>query len=346
MPEADERWPSGSRSTCRRPATGLLQGGAGARLGHEEPPRRHLPARRPHRDAGDRPRLLPGPDHRARAHRPVDRAAAAATRRAVLHARHPAFDRSRPTSHEADRSCARAAGRASSRSSPTSRSRWTSRTPCGSNAAGVGIQVFIGGEHETQSVHNMTRLVDHGLRARHPGDGRHRRRQGHGARRPVLPPRCRGSAPSSARSFVKTYYVDEDFETVTASCPVPIVMAGGKKLPELDALTMAYNAVQQGAAGVDMGRNIFQSDAPEAMMQAVRPWCTRTRSPDEAYELYEAASSRAQRDRRVARCAPRRRSVGGRLRRRPRRLGGRSGRSRPASRASCTRRRGRRATRR
>ena len=79
---------------------------------------------------------------------------------------------------------------------------------------------------------------------------------------------CRIIAELGAQ-YVKTYYVEEGFETVTASCPVPIVMAGGKKLPELDALTMAYNAVQQGAAGVDMGRNIFQSDAPKAMIAAV-----------------------------------------------------------------------------
>src|SRR5262249_58829226 len=67
---------------------------------------------------------------------------------------------------------------------------------------------------------------------------------------------------------VKTYYCAEGFEQVTAGCPVPIVMAGGKKLPELDALEMAYRAVQEGAAGVDMGRNIFQSEAPAAMVQA------------------------------------------------------------------------------
>ena len=65
---------------------------------------------------------------------------------------------------------------------------------------------------------------------------------------------------------MKTYYCDEGFEKVTAGCPVPIVMAGGKKLPELDALTMAYRAIDDGAAGVDMGRNIFQSDAPSAML--------------------------------------------------------------------------------
>ena len=70
--------------------------------------------------------------------------------------------------------------------------------------------------------------------------------------------------------YIKTYYVEKDFETVTASCPVPIVIAGGKKIPELDALKMAYNAIQQGAAGVDMGRNIFQSNAPVAMIKAVR----------------------------------------------------------------------------
>lgn len=79
---------------------------------------------------------------------------------------------------------------------------------------------------------------------------------------------CRICAELGAQ-FVKTYYVDEGFETVTASCPVPVVMAGGKKLRELNALTMAYRAVQEGAAGVDMGRNIFQSDAPMAMLQAV-----------------------------------------------------------------------------
>ncbi len=69
--------------------------------------------------------------------------------------------------------------------------------------------------------------------------------------------------------YVKTYYVERTSRPSPPSCPVPIVMAGGKKLPELDALTMAYNAVQQGAAGVDMGRNIFQSDAPKAMIAAV-----------------------------------------------------------------------------
>ena len=86
--------------------------------------------------------------------------------------------------------------------------------------------------------------------------------------------------------YIKTYYVEDGFETVTASCPVPIVMAGGKKLPELDALTMAYRAVQEGASGVDMGRNIFQSDSPVAMIQAVKAVVHDNETPEKAFDLY------------------------------------------------------------
>src|SRR5436190_1716409 len=133
------------------------------------------------------------------------------------------------------------------------------------NAAGVGIQVFIGGEHETRSIHNMTRLVDAGLRVGMPVMGVTAVGKNMVRDAKYFRLACRMIAELGAQ-YVKTYYVDDGFETVTASCPVPIVMAGGKKLPELEALTMAYNAVQQGAAGVDMGRNIFQSDAPRALI--------------------------------------------------------------------------------
>ena len=77
-----------------------------------------------------------------------------------------------------------------------------------------------------------------------------------------------------------------DAVTITASCPVPIVMAGGKKLAELDALTMAYNAVQQGVAGVDMGRNIFQSEAPKAMIAAINAVVHKKLKPKEAHDLF------------------------------------------------------------
>lgn len=86
--------------------------------------------------------------------------------------------------------------------------------------------------------------------------------------------------------IVKTYYCDK-FEQVTAACPVPIVIAGGKKLPELEALELAYKAIDQGAAGVDMGRNVFQSDAPAAMIQAVSGVVHNGLKPTEALELYQ-----------------------------------------------------------
>ena len=102
---------------------------------------------------------------------------------------------------------------------------------------------------------------------------------------------CRIIAELGAQ-YVKTYYVAEGFETVTASCPVPIVMAGGKKLPELEALTMAYNAVQQGAAGVDMGRNIFQSDAPKAMIAAVHAVVHQSMKPKDGLDLYNSLKAK------------------------------------------------------
>jgi putative autoinducer-2 (AI-2) aldolase len=154
------------------------------------------------------------------------------------------------------------------------------------NAAGVGVQIYIGSDYETQTIHNMTRLVDAGLRYGIPvmgitAVGKDMKRDAQYFRLA-----CRIIAELGAQ-YVKTYYVEDGFETVTASCPVPIVMAGGKKLPELDALTMAYNAVSQGAAGVDMGRNIFQSDAPKAMIAAVNAVVHQNAKPKDALEIYK-----------------------------------------------------------
>jgi putative autoinducer-2 (AI-2) aldolase len=102
---------------------------------------------------------------------------------------------------------------------------------------------------------------------------------------------CRMIAELGAQ-YVKTYYVEDGFETVTSSCPVPIVMAGGKKLPEFEALTMAYNAVQQGASGVDMGRNIFQSDAPKAMIAAVAAVVHKSMKPKDAFDMFNSMKSK------------------------------------------------------
>jgi len=153
------------------------------------------------------------------------------------------------------------------------------------NVSAMAVQVFIGGEFETQSVHNMTQLVDIGLRYGIPTMGVTAVGKNLARDARYLGLATRICAELGAQ-VVKTYYCDQGFETVTAGCPVPIVMAGGKKLPELDALTMAYNAVRQGAAGVDMGRNIFQSEAPAAMIQAVHKVVHELMNPKQAYDYY------------------------------------------------------------
>jgi len=154
------------------------------------------------------------------------------------------------------------------------------------NVAAITLQVFIGGEFETRSIHNMTKLVDMGLRYGIPtmavtAVGKDMVRDAKYFRLA-----CRICAELGAQ-FVKTYYIPDDFETITASCPVPIVMAGGKKLPELDALTMAYNAIQGGAAGVDMGRNIFQSEDPMGMMLAINKVVHENMKPQDAFKFWQ-----------------------------------------------------------
>jgi len=156
----------------------------------------------------------------------------------------------------------------------------------------LAVQVYIGGEFETQSVHNMTRLVDLGNRYGIPvlgvtAVGKNLVRDAR-----YLGLACRICAELGAH-VVKTYYCPEGFETVTASCPVPIIMAGGKKLPELDALTMAHRAVSEGAAGVDMGRNIFQSEHPIAMLKAVGRVVHDRLAPAAGYEIFREERARA-----------------------------------------------------
>jgi len=161
------------------------------------------------------------------------------------------------------------------------------------NVCAMAVQVFIGGEFERQSILNMNTMVNLGTRYGIPtlavtAVGKDMARD---ARYFRLATRI---CAELGAHYVKTYYVERGFDTVCAACPVPIVMAGGKKIPELDALTMAHRAVQEGAAGVDMGRNIFQSDAPVAMIQAVRAVVHEHQSPAKAYKLYQSLKKQAE----------------------------------------------------
>lgn len=154
------------------------------------------------------------------------------------------------------------------------------------NVSAVAISIYVGAEYQKQTLVNLSRLVDKGERYGIPvlavtAVGKDMARDAR-----YLSLACRIAAELGAH-FVKTYYC-ENFERVVNTCPVPIVMAGGKKLPEAEALELTHSAISRGAAGVDMGRNIFQSDNPIAMIQAVRAVVHEDLSPKKAYDLYQS----------------------------------------------------------
>ncbi len=154
------------------------------------------------------------------------------------------------------------------------------------NASGVAYSVYIGSKYEKQGLQNLTKLIDQGEQYGIPvlavtAVGKE---MGRDAR--YLGLCCRIVAELGA-SWVKTYYVEEGFEKIVEQTPVPIVIAGGKKIPEKDALKLAHDAITAGAVGVDMGRNIVQADNPIAMIKAVRAVVHKKATVDEAYQLYE-----------------------------------------------------------
>ncbi len=136
------------------------------------------------------------------------------------------------------------------------------------NASCVTMSIFVGSPHEKATLTNLGKLCDEGQRYGMPvlavtAVGKEMVRDAR-----YLGLACRIAAELGA-NFVKTYYCD-DFERVVNGCPVPVVIAGGKKIEEREALRLAFRAVSSGASGVDMGRNVFQSTWPVEMIRAVR----------------------------------------------------------------------------
>ncbi len=153
------------------------------------------------------------------------------------------------------------------------------------NASLLAVMVAVGDQYEATTIRNLTRTVDLGSRFGIPTLGVTAVGKDMARDARYLSLASRVCAENGAH-VVKTYFC-ENFEHVANTCPVPIVLAGGKKLPEKEALAMAYQAVDQGAAGVDMGRNIFQADDPIAMIQAVRAVIHDGETPEKAFELYQ-----------------------------------------------------------
>ena len=152
------------------------------------------------------------------------------------------------------------------------------------NASCLAIQTFIGSAGQTSSIKNLCNTIDEGNRFGIPtlgvvAVGKQMERT---TKFFLLATRM---LAEFGAHIIKTYYC-EDFEKVVAACPVPIVIAGGKKLPEKEALDMACNAIKSGARGVDMGRNIFQSECPQGMAKAISKIVHEGLSAKKAHEFY------------------------------------------------------------
>ena len=157
------------------------------------------------------------------------------------------------------------------------------------DADGVAVQTFIGAAGESRSMELLCRTADAGARYGIPTLGVVAVGKQMERTEKFFLLATRVLAENGA-NIVKSYYCD-GFERVAAACPVPIVIAGGKKLPELEALEMAYRAIQEGAHGVDMGRNIFQSDCPAGMAQAIGKVVHEGYTPKQAFEVYETVKN-------------------------------------------------------
>ena len=153
------------------------------------------------------------------------------------------------------------------------------------NVSAMAVMLAIGDEaHEAKTVANLYKAVDKASRYNIPvmGVTAVGKQMARDARYFGLASRI---CAENGANIVKTYYC-EGFEKVAAACPVPVVIAGGKKLPEKEALELCYNAINDGAVGVDMGRNVFQSTSPVAMIQAVHAVVHQGITPDQGYELF------------------------------------------------------------
>lgn len=155
------------------------------------------------------------------------------------------------------------------------------------NVSAVALSIFVGTPYEKQTLMNLSELVSEGEELGIPvlavtAVGKELKKRD--AR--YLGLACRIASELGAH-FVKTYYCD-GFEKVVESCPVPIVIAGGPKLEtEMDAFKMTYDAIQAGAVGVDMGRNIWQHDYPIPMIKAVKSVVHKKHTPKEAHEVFK-----------------------------------------------------------
>jgi len=156
------------------------------------------------------------------------------------------------------------------------------------NASAVSMSVFVGTENENKSLTNLAKLVDECEEYGIPvmavtSVGRELDKRE--ARYLALVARI--SAEIGAR-VVKTYYCKENFEKVVEGCPVPVVIAGGPKTETIrEVFDFVYDGVQKGAIGVNLGRNVWQTENPVATIRGIRAIVHDGYTAKEADDLFE-----------------------------------------------------------
>jgi putative autoinducer-2 (AI-2) aldolase len=152
------------------------------------------------------------------------------------------------------------------------------------NASALGVTVVLGDKYEAKTIRNLVFAADNGYKYDIPVIGiTSISRQNSDAGYYAMVARV---CAENGANIVKTYYTEKNFREVVNKCPVPVIVAGGRKMQEQKALEFCYRAIHEGAAGIDVGRNVFQSSSPIAMIKAISAIVHDNLLPEDAYQLY------------------------------------------------------------
>lgn len=157
------------------------------------------------------------------------------------------------------------------------------------NASALGVTVALGDKYEAKMIGNLVNAVDAGYRYDIPVVAiTSVSKQARDASYYAMVARV---CAENGANIVKTYYTEKNFARIVNKCPVPVIVAGGEKMPEQKSLTLCYRAMNEGAAGIDVGRNVFQSSSPVGMIKAISAIVHDNLDPDDAYQLFRELAS-------------------------------------------------------
>ena len=152
------------------------------------------------------------------------------------------------------------------------------------NASALGITVALGEKHEHKMIENLVTAVDEGYKYDIPviAITSINNQERDAAYYSMVARVC----AENGATIVKTFYTEKNFSKIINKCPVPVIVAGGLKMSEEKFLEMCYRAINDGASGIDVGRNVFQSSSPVAMIKAISSVVHDGLVPEDAYQLF------------------------------------------------------------